>query len=458
MRSSGGATSSSPSITTSGGVGSALFNRQRPQTIDITQNALTGWTASSPAFCTDQRRALAEAAALHPGRRPTRWCAGSPTGPLRWSPPPCVTNPVANPDFTPDLGSSTADRRLGPATTAWRDDHQRLTTSPPQQPAESDGEGRGAGQRDPGRHRFPRLHQRDRHRGDAEVAYAGIVYAAVSRRRRRGLRRHGHGDRLQGRHREHRLDPHGQPAHADGHPARHRHPTQRRARVLDREDRRDGTDWTDNWFLDNVSVRTTAVCLRKQSTGGVGTFEFASTNIDTNTTTAGLEPTFSVTTVTRRDARHVRPAFGVPGKELVVPPRAATSRSPKPDRPDGCRSPCRAPTRATGAAVPAVAIIWRRRSPSPGAAMPARTVLNCLVTDSQQILTLRKSAERGGQRAARHHRDLHDHGDELGRRDFTGVRGPLYRSVGRRARRRDVQYGRARRSGHGDLPSKRHGR
>ena len=77
------------------------------------------------------------------------------------------------------------------------------------------------------------------------------------------------------------------------------------------------------------------------------------------------------------------PTFGVPGKELVVP-APGSDGDPHRDRAGGpgSRAACRAPTDATPGAAIARWPSAATKVTIPEPRDPARTVLNCLITDT----------------------------------------------------------------------------
>ncbi len=144
----------------------------------------------------------------------------------------------------------------------------------------------------------------------------------------------------------------------------------------------------DDWGITNVLIQTTGICLRKQSTGGFATFNFTTTNLDTNTLGGAA---FNVTTSPGANPAVVNPVFGSPGPQgVILNPGLPVILNET--GPPGWALSASCVNMATGAAVPGVTVAGSRVT-IPGAATAAGTLLNCLLGNAQSTgFTVAKTA------------------------------------------------------------------
>jgi len=155
---------------------------------------------------------------------------------------------------------------------------------------------------------------------------------------------------------------------------------------LERTGTGDPSNLDDDMWIDGVALRTTAICLQKESALGVETFTFDGANLDTDTRTPADDTSFAVTTTTMDTPVTVDPVFGVPGAELVVPNPGATVSFTETGPGGWAVSDATCSDAYTGDIV-SVDVTGATVTVD-GTGIPARAVLNCLVTDAPSNLTI----------------------------------------------------------------------
>jgi hypothetical protein len=148
----------------------------------------------------------------------------------------------------------------------------------------------------------------------------------------------------------------------------------------------DASNLDDDLWIDGVTLRTTAICLQKESALGVGTFTFDGANLDTDSSTPADDSTFTATTTAMDTPVTVDPVFGVPGAELVVPNPGVTVSFTETGPGGWAVSDATCSDAFTGDIV-SVDVTGATVTVD-GTVIPPRTVLNCLVTDAPSDLTI----------------------------------------------------------------------
>jgi uncharacterized repeat protein (TIGR01451 family) len=376
----GGPTPANATVTTVGGNGSlTLGNTVAGQSVTVTENSLAGWTISSSA-CFNRRigQFVGQPFNLNNGDQIICSYANRAVPP---GPQPCVTNPIRNPNFNSgatgwtttggwELVSPTARNWNDAATFAGDVLSQTVSGVAPASTLlvdvnSGDGFGGNGG-----------------NQAALQIWYGGVLYATIDS----SPVSEGFGGNVTA------AAANGATINATSFPMGATRtialqlPTAiPRSGALEFKmaitENADVAGKGDDFYLNQPVLQTTGLCLQKRSSNGFATFTFTSTNIDTDPTTPATDPGFSVSTTAGNNPATVNPDFGTGTRAMVVTPGAAVTLTET--GPLGTWSPTAVTctNAATGANVPGITLSGATIT-VPGGAIPARTILNCLIDNA----------------------------------------------------------------------------